>query len=175
MARQFSLVVFRALAVYVFVLSISQVHQLVMLYTGMPGAPAEFDFRPSQKAAATALWIAQILIATYLWTNAEKFVGKFADAQPTLRAGNWVVRLVFTALGTLICVYSIDSIVVEVAHFFVPDPVRQDRSREMILTLIIDGIRLLVGLVLVIVYRFDKPAVVSAAQSIDSRSPTTGD
>ena len=71
-ARQFGLVVFRALAVYVFLSSLTQFNYLVVMYTGMQGAPEGFDFQSSQKAAATALWIAQILISAFLWTNAEK-------------------------------------------------------------------------------------------------------
>jgi len=167
-AKQFSQVVFRALAIYVLILSLGQINQLVMLYTGMNGAPPEFDFRPSQKFAATAVWTLQVLIAAFLWTNADKFVSGQPDSQPTLRAGNWVVRLVFTAIGALICVYALDSIVLEAANLIVPDPMRRDRSRDMILALVIDGIRFMIGLVLIVVYRFDKPAAVSAASAVDS-------
>ena len=170
-ARQFGLVVFRALAVYVFLSSLTQFNYLVVMYTGMQGAPEGFDFQSSQKAAATALWIAQILISAFLWTNAEKLAGKGADAQPTLRSGNWVVRLVFTAIGLIVCIYAIDSLVVEAAHLIVPDPIRRDRTREMKLSLLTDGIRLVIGLALIIAYRFDKRAAFSAAQAIEEPEP----
>lgn len=166
-SRQFSLVVFRALAVYVAIVSLSQLHQLAFFIFGFEGAPDGFNGATTHKIISLCILTFQVLLATILWTNADKFAGNDPDVQPTIRAGNWMVRLVFTALGILICVFSIDNFIDVIGRVLVPDPYRRETSRYEILNAITEAIRFFIGLGIFLAYRFDKRAALQAAQAIE--------
>ena len=170
-ARQFGLVVFRALAVYILYASISRLYQISYVFIGLEGFPTEVGYPLSQKIASVSIWSVQVLLAAFLWTNAEKFVGDEGGEKLTVRGGNWVVRLVFTSLGILICVFSINSIIELIANFLVPDPIWKDRDREAVLAMITELVQFLLGLGLFLAFRFDKRAALAAAQAVEEPEP----
>ena len=171
-SRQFGLVVFRALAIYLFCMSINYIYVLSnFLFMGDQSALRGYEIPLGQKLTVVGIWAIQVLISTFLWTNADKLVSPIADDQPSLRAGNWVVRLVFSSLGILICVYSVNSLVKEGINMVVPDPLMRDRDRDDIIYAVVESLRFAFGLGLFLVYRLDKVAVVQAAQALESPEP----
>lgn len=165
-SRQFGFILFRALAVYFFYNSLSQFHLLFNIYFGQMELMGSKSLN-GQKITSLAVWVIQFIIAVVLWTNAEKFSGSESDAKATVRGGNWVVRLVFTALGILLCTYLITNIVSEIGYLVSPDMLRQQRSRDTIVYAVTEGLRFLLGLYLVLAYKFDKAAAFEAAQTVE--------
>lgn len=165
-SRQFGLVVFRALAVYLLVMAINQLHQIINLYFLTADDYANRVLGP-QKWITLGIWSLLVLMSAFLWTNGDKLVSSSPDSQPTLRGGNWVVRLVFTAIGVLICVYSFDNLVSLAVAKLRPPFWPEGSTPSMVLGAILDGVRLLIGITLICAYRFDKAAVVQAAEAIE--------
>lgn len=165
-SRQFGFILFRALAVYFFYTSLSQLHLLFNIYFGQMELMNSKSIN-AQKIASICVWAIQMVLATALWTNAGKIAESGSDAKITIKGGNWVVRLVFTALGIILCSYSITNLVNEVGYLVSPDNLRQQRSRDSIVYAVTEGIRFLIGLYLVLAYRFDKAAAFEAAQAIE--------
>lgn len=173
-SRQFGLVVFRALAIYLFCMSLNYVYLLASsLFFDAQARLVGYQIPLAQKLTAIGIWAIQFLIAVYLWTNADKLVSPISDGQPCLRAGNWVVRLVFSVLGILICVYSVHSLANEAINLIVPDPLLRERTRDQVIYAIVETLRFAFGLALFLIYRLDKEAVVQAAQAIEINGPET--
>jgi hypothetical protein len=165
-ARQFGFVVCRGLAVYCFLTAVGLIYTFALqkqMEAMWPDRPGKV---PSVALIAVAGMAVHILLAAFLWTNAHKFAGDTSDDQPSLRAGNWVVRLAFTCFGIYIALGSLNSL----ARFFLElsDPLRfRPYELEFYLNLTVEGAKFLVGLGLFLYYRFDKRAALQAAQALE--------
>jgi hypothetical protein len=154
-ARQFGFVIARALAILCLLYALNQSYMFFGAWIyGRPG-------NVLGKLLPTGIIGAFLLMGTFLWAAADRFAGDIADSQPTIRGGNWVVRLTFTTLGILIVLSSLDPIVSaavnlmnqgSTASFFYP-------------ILVASGIKCMVGIGLIAAYRFDKTAALQAAQA----------
>jgi hypothetical protein len=165
-AQQIGIVLFRALALYIFFYSTTCLYEVAYITLG-PSAPSGSEgYTTGYKAASIAIWAFLVLLSAFLWTNADRLSGHEANDKVTLRAGNWVVRLTFMALGILICVNSITELVRFLAHQVFPDPTWNDRPREVVIAMIGEFVRLAVGLALIVIYRFDRQAALSAAKAV---------
>jgi hypothetical protein len=165
-AKAFGFVVARGLAIYCFLASISDFERfwaLQMVYSSTSSS-RELNI-PTIAAAAITL-----LLAAYLWTSAGKFSGTLDESQVSVRGGNWVVRLLFTALGLFIAIdafFQLSDLVIRGAFIY------RFSSLDSAYTIQICAsvAKLLTGLGLWAWYRFDKGARLEAAQSV---SQSTG-
>lgn len=160
-ARQFSLVVFRALAVIAAFTGLNFVFATVgtFLYTSP-------DPSSLARIASVAIICVYILIAAFLWTFAERLAVHESEEKLTVKAGNWVVRLVFTALGLVIMTFSLNSMSSVIVEIFYPEVLRRDKPLIYV-DIGVGILKFLIGLTIFLTYRFDKPAAFEAAQAVE--------
>ncbi len=165
-SRQFGCIVFRAVALFFFATALSQSYVIFSLYF------VQMELVTKQeslwhKVSFLAILVIQLLVATFLWTNAEKLSGAEDDTKATIMGGNWVVRLVFTTLGILMCTYSFAGVVRSTMSLLSPSLLHESRTPETIIYFITELIKFMVGVYLIITYRFDKAAAFEAAQATE--------
>ncbi len=98
-ARQFGFVVARGLAVYLWFMSIGSGMQVYGYY--LLDAPSRTinGLPRATYILGLSLFVIEFLAASFLWTTASKFAGPCAEETPKVASGDWVVKLVFSALG----------------------------------------------------------------------------
>lgn len=162
-ARQFGFVVSRGLAIYCFA---NAIHYTTMTLSVV--LLTEADSSSKAKFFTMGSIVLFLLMATILWTGADKFAGPHADNQPNLRSGNWAVRLTFTCFGIYLVILSINDLAPLLVRFFMPEAFRPTGWENYVY---IGGgaLKLLLGLGLFLRHRFDKAAVIQVAQSITER------
>ena len=164
-ARQFGFVIARALAVYCFTVGLNHLYLFGLQTFGSDPYYRNLMFPATERFMNVGVLAIYLLLAAFLWTSADKFAGPQADGQPSLRAGNWMVRLAFTSLGLLVIMGAITGVVSGIVQIGWPDPMRPP-TRAFYVDVVVGSIKCLLGLGLILAYRFDKAAALEAAQSI---------
>lgn len=124
------------------------------------------DPNPTARVIAVAVICVYILISAFLWTFAERLSADESEEMLTVKGGNWVVRLVFTALGLMIIIFSLSSLAQSLVELFYPNFVRREKP-YIYIDLGVSSFKLLTGLYIFFTYRFDKTAAFEAAQAIE--------
>lgn len=159
-AKQFGFVMARSLAV----LSLMFGFQHLYYFLVALAAGSEY-FQPVRWAGIFVVG-SFILFAALLWTMADRFSSDLGDTEPSVRSGNWVVRLWFTSLGIVIMILSLNEVVRPIIELAMAWGVRSLETYTKI-DMGINIAEFLIGLAIFVAYRFDKRAAFSAAQAIE--------
>lgn len=163
-AQQFSLVMFRIAAVYVAFTGLNIGYSVISMKLMSYG-----DYRPPTNYVGIIFASVYLLCAALFWTLADRFAGTESSEKITVKAGNWVVRLVFSCLGIFLMLYSLNAISTTIMQLTMPEYFRTEKPL-IYADVVVDGLKFLIGVYIFLTYRFDKAAAFEAAQAIQSTS-----